>query len=60
LPLVLSFIGKEKLLPGDFIKEDTGTVKLSPQFARLLSVAIDIPADDLKQIVNQYKQYLFS
>lgn len=58
--LVLTFVERNKLLAGDFLTEDSGTVKLAPQFAKLFAAYIssNIEKDMVHGIVNAYVEFL--
>lgn len=57
---VLTFISKKKLLKGDFIVEENGTVKLAPNFSKLFAAYISssIDADSVKHVVHSYVSFL--
>ncbi len=53
--LLLSFLGKHKLMVGDFnVETRSGVVKLSPEFARLVATSVETPVDDLKNVVAMW------
>jgi len=51
---VLSFIKTRKLVPGDFVQQNNGVVKLSSEFSRLVSTAVDIPASIVGAGIQRY------
>ncbi len=59
--LLLSFLGKHKLMVGDFnVETRSGVVKLSPECARLVAASVDTPPASVKNSVDLYLQALRS
>jgi len=50
----LSFIKTRKLVPGDFVQQNNGVVKLSSEFSRLVSAAVDVPASIVGASIQRY------